>query len=99
MDQNIIWFKWDKKEPLVPGRVFKAVTDGGMGLESFRILGTFSFSEGHARIGGLDFGYEGEVLADGAWDVEIAGYDEPGDKIRAIAVVPYVEPPVFNPDA
>lgn len=99
MDENTIWFRWDKPQPLDPARVFRAVTDGGMGLNEFRLLGYAEASEGNLSVGGLTLDYEGAPFEPGMRDVEIIGYETPGARYKAIAVNPFVQPKVFNPKA
>ncbi len=99
MAENVIWFKWEKPEPLDPALVYAAVTDGGMGLQSFKLLAEFSFENGLAKTPAIqDLEYTGEARPKGAYAVEISGYEFEGERCKVVAVGPSFEPKVFNPD-
>lgn len=97
MLENVIWFRWEKNEPLDPSRIYAAVVEGGMGLSAFRVLGHFDFEQGQARTKGASFPYSGETRASGNWTIELTGYEKKDGKPRVSSVLPYFEPKVYNP--
>ena len=99
MDSTIVWFVWDKDEPLEPWRVHKAVTDGGMGLTEFFILGDFTFENGRAKTTkGIDLKYEGDARKAGRYAVEIMAYEEEEMELEVFDVKDYFQPKVFRPE-
>jgi hypothetical protein len=97
MDEAVIWFKWEKDEPLAPWRVNKAVVDGGMGLTKFLILGRFEFAGGEARgPHGLSLAFKGEAPEAGRWTVQIYDYEQKDGTAKVAALEPYFEPKVYN---
>lgn len=98
MDEQVVWFEWKRDEPIdLPG-IRQAVIDGGMGVSEFRLLGRFQFGEGWAQLQGDQsprLSYGGEVLANGIWDIEIAGY-EPGATPRVYRIREYAQPKQYQ---
>ncbi len=98
MDSTIVWFVWDKDEPLEAWRVNKAVMDGGMGLTEFFILGDFQFKDGKATTSkGVVLDYEGAPIKDGKWAIEITRYDSEEMQPKVYEVKEYFTPKTFKP--
>lgn len=101
MDDQALWFEWALDRPIDPHEVFAAVKEGGMGLQSMRLLGDFEFSGEQAWLrGGMTakLVYKGPKRADGKWNLELAGFEKKGMAIEVIDAKPYERPKVYQPE-
>jgi hypothetical protein len=99
MDEQVLWFEWQRAEPVDLTGVYRAVIGGGMGLSGFRLLGDFVFGENSAQLRDArspELTYRGPARAAGPWDIEVAGYESRDRKPAVVAVRDYKRPQAYQ---